>query len=651
MKIQNKKTIILFIIFSVLIFFLNLLKYEGIDKLIISIISVIFSLSVLMLLIFAVNKLIKIKKRDYLLVLFYLVISSLAYWIAISTVLHFFYGTFLSLSGIYFFLVARTFLQRILFYIVSVLIPLFLTAYFFYDAKKNILNKEKINKRISKEIQKNLPEQKILNKKINIFYFLIPILVIVFIIILLPKGYSSSINPIIDLIKKLLSSRPDIPQLNNASFIEKEKLLNISSGENLNVIIIMLESISAEHIGYYGYERNITPNIDLLSEKSIVLNKTYSSASHSEYSQTTFLSSRYVLTDEYRNFFKENYPKNFIWDVLKNQNYSTAYISSENDEWVNMIYYYNTSNLDVYHHSITDGVFDYGEGTERKDYDEVATKKAVEWLGNASKPFFLYINLQATHYPYEYPLNNSVFLPDETTSIFTTFISIAEKDYNTSVNRYDNALYYVDKQIGTLLTYFERENLFNNSLIVLTSDHGEILEKRHGFIRHGFGIYEEEVRVPLIFYIPGQEHKVINKNVAQIDVVPTILSILNFPLSKEFQGTEFTSNPEIFMLSQNQNFKIGTVKDDIKYVLDMHSYLAEVYNLTSDPLEQNNLIKTREDEEHYTEEYGINLFQWYDCQLDYYKNKKYLSGETINCQDARFRGSFSSLKPSLNTAV
>ena len=650
MKIQNKKTIILFIIFSCLVFSLNLIKYGGINQLVISIISVIFSLSVLMLLLFAVNKLIKLKKRDYFFVLFYLVISSLAYWIVVSTALHFLYGTFLNLSGIYFFLVTRTFLGKLLFYLASALIPLILTAYFFYDAKKNILNEEKIekiNKKISKEIKKNLPEQKILNKKINVLYFLIPILIVLFIIVLLPPGYSSSINPIIDLIKKLLSSRPDIQQLNNTNFTEKEKILNISSGENLNVIIIMLESVPTEKMGYYGYEKNTTPNIDSLAEKSIVFNKTYSSASHSDYSQPTFLSSRYALSDEYRNFFDENYPRNFIWDILKKQNYSTAYISSQDDEWGNMIYYYNTSNLDTYSYSLTDSSYDYGSGKARNDYDEVTINKAVEWVKNASKPFFIYINLQATHYPYEYPPNNSVFLPDETDSLFTTYFSIAEEEYNATVNRYDNAVYYVDKQVGTFLAYLEKENLFNNSFIVVTSDHGEILEKRHGYIRHGFGLYEEEVRVPLIFSIPGQGHEVINKNVAHIDVIPTILSILNFTLSKEFQGTEFRENPEIFMLTQNQNFKIGTVKDDIKYVLDMHSYLVEVYNLTADPLEQDNLIKTTEDEESYTVKYGVNLFQWYDCQLDYYQNKKWEDRETINCQDSRLRGSFSSLKPKI----
>ena len=633
---------------------LNSLRYKGSESSVIIIAALIFNLCLVVLGVLIVNKIVRLSSRNYLLFLFYLLISIGFCWVIMSTILHLYYGTYLSISGVMFYIATRTTSAAISFFILMVILVFSITFVMFWATKNAVLNEEKIeeidkkiDKQINSSLKKKVPES-VLKKRIKAVYFLIPIIIILLVLIFLPKAYSIKASPVINFINKLFRSRPWVEPYKDYTIIEKNKILNISINTNPNLVIIMLESVSANSIGYYGYERNVTPNMDALIKKSIVFNNTFASASHSEYSQPAFLSSRYVLTSKYRNFFDEDYPRDFIWDILKQQGYKTAYVSSQDDEWAYIIDYLNTQNLDLYSYSLTDGEYDYGEGRAKKDYDEQTINKSINWLKETPRPFFLYVNLQATHYPYEYPENNSVFLPDKTTSILTSYFSIAEEDEEASQNRYDNSLYYADKQIGILLDYLEENNLFENTIIVLTSDHGETLEKNHGFLRHGFGVYQEEVRVPMAFYIPNEEPKVIDKNVAHIDVVPTLLSIMNFPISKEFQGTEFIENPEIFVLAQNQNFKIGTVKDNMKYMIDMNTYMIEVYNLTSDPLERNNLVKTTEDEKNYTQEYGNNLFQWYDCQLDYYENKRWEDGETINCQDARFRTSFSSLKPKIS---
>ena len=650
MKKRNRITILLFVIFSIILVVLNLLRYEGIETAIIIAITLTFNLCLVTLGILIVNKIVKLNSRNYLLLAFYLIISTALYWITISTILHFYYGTYLSVNGLYFYVATRTTLSATVFFTLSVILILTMTFAMFKATRKKVLDDEKIekiNKEINKSFKKNMPKN-IFKKRIKIVYFIVPLMILLLIISLLPKAYSIKTSPIINFITKLLRSRPDSDPIQNFTVIEKNKILNLSLDNNPNLIIIMLESVSSTRISYHGYERETTPNIDSLAEKSIVFNNAFASASHSDSSQPTFLSSRYVLTNEYRNFYNLDYPREFVWDVVKKQGYETAYISSQDDNWANMIDYYNISALDVYSYSLTDGEYDYGSGKAKKDYDEKTINKSINWLNQTTQPFFLYINLQATHYAYEYPENNSVFLPDEISSIFTTYFNIGESDQEASENRYDNSLYYVDKHIGILLDYLEENKLLNNTIIVLTSDHGETLVKNHGFLRHGFGVYQEEVRVPMFFYIPNQEPRIINENVAHIDVVPTILSIMNFPLSSEFQGTEFVENPEIFLSTQNQNFKIGTVKDNMKYILDMNTYMLEVYNLTEDLNEQNNLVKDFDDEDFYTQKYGVALFQWYDCQLDYYQNKRWEDGEKINCQDARFRAGFSSLRPSFS---
>ncbi|MFA4960768.1 MAG: sulfatase [Candidatus Pacearchaeota archaeon] len=427
---------------------------------------------------------------------------------------------------------------------------------------------------------------------------------------------------------KNLNNNVSLSNQVNQSFEENKIFNNSFNLTNPNYIVIMLESVSADHIGYYGYERSITPNIDSFGEKSFVFTNAYSASSHSDYSQPSFLSSRYCLVNDIRNGF-EDYPREFIWDILKRKNYSTAYISSQNDFWADMINYYNFKNLDFYSHSATDGIFDYGIGNAKKDYDEKTVNLSLAYLKNVSEPFFLYINFQATHYPYSYPEGNGLFLPDKDDSIYTHLFYIAPEDYDSNLNRYDNSLFYADKQVGKLLNYLEAESYFNNSVIVLTSDHGETVENIRGHIRHGYGVYEEEVNVPLMIYVPGERGENIDGRVSHIDVVPTILSFGNFSLSAEFQGREMRKDRNIFFVAQNQNYDIGLILEDVKCHFNFLNFEFEVYNLTADPFEKNNLEGVLDEE--IFEECKSILWEWHNCQLDYYENEKYLQGELINC--------------------
>jgi arylsulfatase A-like enzyme len=340
-----------------------------------------------------------------------------------------------------------------------------------------------------------------------------------------------------------------------------------------------------------------------------------------------------MLINSLRNRFDLNYPRSFMWDILKEENYTTAYISSQDDDWADMGNYYNKETIDFYSHSLTDGEWDYGKGNARKDYDEVTTNKILDWFDNTvenEESFYLYVNFQATHYPYQYPEGNSLFLPD-TPSSSTSYFKIGRGESEESINDYDNSISYVDKEVGRILDYLEDEGLFENTIVVIAADHGEILERRHGNLRHGFGVYEEEVRTPLFIRIPGQEHKVINDRVRQLDVVPTLLDISGFDQSEDFQGKPMTANRKIFLMAQNQNFKFGMIKGDVKYVLDGFSYVPEAYNLTEDPLEQNNLIRSPKLQEEYHVEYGSELYRWYKCQMQYYKNKLWEKGERNLC--------------------
>jgi arylsulfatase A-like enzyme len=612
----TKINIGVFSILTIITIFISFMRYRFSENFSILLMTISFNIFLGFLVILTVHDLVKMSKRGFRVFIFYMIIVSFFYWYITSSLLNFYYGSFLSLNGFYYLIATRTYFAMILFFVGSALLILVSSFVLFYFTKRYVFEET---------------PTKVMRRDLKFLIILTPIIVLILILIIIPKGDAHGASPILDAIYQFVSSG-DLEGGIAINESEGGKIFNETLDiEKPNIIFIMMESISSEHLPVYGYEKNISPNIDSLAEKSKVFNNSYSTSSHSDYAQTAFLSSRYMLINSYRNFFDKDYPRVFIWDILKEQgNYTTAYISSQDDNWANMIDYYKKKNLDVYNYSLSDEKYDYGSGNARKDYDEYTIEDSVSWINQTSQPFFLYVNLQASHYPYEYPKNNSVFTPDEP-SVRTSYFDIPQKDYEASVNDYDNSIYYVDKQIGILLDFLKNKSLFNNSIIVLSADHGEILEKRHENLRHGFGVYEEEVRTPLIIYIPNEEPELITQRVGRINVVPTLLDITGFNLSEEFQGKPMRENQEIFLMVQNQKFQVGLIKNNIKYVLNLLNEEAQAYNLTEDPLEQNNLIKTNKDKRFYYYRYGYTLYQWYNCQKKYYKKDSWEKGKVIDC--------------------
>ncbi len=171
---------------------------------------------------------------------------------------------------------------------------------------------------------------------------------------------------------------------------------------------------------------------------------------------------------------------------------------------------------------------------------DVLTSKAMRWIaGNKSRPFFLWLHYFDVHAPYRPPRNfsnifhndgiyktgrhlpilpmevwNSGGIPD-----FIVERNINSLDYYTA--QYDGAIRFTDEQIGRLLTYFKREGLAENTVFILTADHGEYLGE-HDFMSHtGFPL-DIVMKVPLIMrYGDLFEEKKVDFQTQSIDIVPT----------------------------------------------------------------------------------------------------------------------------------
>lgn len=325
------------------------------------------------------------------------------------------------------------------------------------------------------------------------------------------------------------------PQLAGAVW---KKAAASSTGPRPNVVLIMLESVGTTHLGHRGYERDVTPNLDRLAARSRRFTRAWSTATHSNYAQMAVLSSLFPRRGSALDMYQRlDYPRYLLHDVLHDVGYLGAAISSQDETWQGMHRFQETGTPRYQFDSNDHPGPHLDTGTERIVPDELTVARAVSWIeGARGVPFALYVNLQSTHWPYPIPAGAPRrFRPDEPAHP-ASYAAYAREDVPAIVNRYDNALAYVDAQVGVLVGALEARGILDDTLIVVTSDHGELFHE-HGLVTHGRSLYDGEARVPLLVHWPGQVTPGDDdRPVSTLDVLPTVIDALGLPPYPGHQG-------------------------------------------------------------------------------------------------------------------
>jgi arylsulfatase A-like enzyme/thioredoxin-like negative regulator of GroEL len=286
-----------------------------------------------------------------------------------------------------------------------------------------------------------------------------------------------------------------------------------------NIVFITVDTTRADRMGFLGNKQGLTPNLDLVAQQGVVFERAYSQAPLTPVSHATIFTGTYpqfhTVTD-----FGHPLPTLLPYtpEILQKAGYHTAaFIGS-------LI-------LDP-HQSMAPG-FDRGFGyfdagfrpkndpdedryttVERRAGDVVA--HAISWLTkNPRNPFFVWVHLYDPHAPYDPPAPYNKRFKDP----------------------YDGEIAYADASLGKLFTYLREKGLYDHTIIVMMSDHGESLGA-HGESMHGIFLYDETIRVPLIMKLPQQllARRRVPTRVRLVDVAPTLLSMLSLPLPPTFQG-------------------------------------------------------------------------------------------------------------------
>jgi arylsulfatase A-like enzyme/Flp pilus assembly protein TadD len=286
-----------------------------------------------------------------------------------------------------------------------------------------------------------------------------------------------------------------------------------------NIVFITVDTTRADRMGFLGSKRGLTPNLDILARQGVVFERAYSQAPLTPVSHATIFTGTYpqfhTVTD-----FGHPLPAllPFVPEILKKSGYHTgAFIGSLIlDPKASMAPGFDRG-FDVF-----DAGFRPKHGANESRYDTVerragdVVRRAITWLSkNRPSPFFIWVHLYDPHAPYDPPPPYDARYKD----------------------LYDGEIAYADASLGKLFIYLRQRGLYERSLIVIMSDHGESLGA-HGEAMHGIFLYDETIHVPLLFKLPGAvlAGRRVSSRVRLVDVAPTLLSMLSLPLPPTFQG-------------------------------------------------------------------------------------------------------------------
>ncbi|MDQ1350455.1 MAG: Sulfatase-like hydrolase/transferase [Acidobacteriota bacterium] len=285
--------------------------------------------------------------------------------------------------------------------------------------------------------------------------------------------------------------------------------------KELNVILFTLDTLRTDFVGAYGKGRAETPNMDRIAAEGTLFENCIAQTPLTLPSHTSILSGTYPLYHQVRDNGGFLVPESleFISEVLQKQGFTTAaFIASYvlHSKWgFNQGFNTYSDDFDLTKYK------KISLGNVQKRADEVLGD-ARKWLGeNKNKKFFTWIHLYDPHTPYDPP------------SPFKE--KFADRPYRGEVE-------YLDYELGLFFDWLKKEGIYDNSLIIMMSDHGESLGE-HDEDSHGFFIYRPTVWIPLIIHAPFKfPRQKINNIVESVDIAPTILEALGISKPGSFQG-------------------------------------------------------------------------------------------------------------------
>jgi arylsulfatase A-like enzyme len=310
-----------------------------------------------------------------------------------------------------------------------------------------------------------------------------------------------------------------------------------------NLILVSVDTLRPDHLGCYGYDRPTSPNLDEFRKDAVLFSQAIAPASSTLPSHASMLTS--LLPQHHgASWARKTRMADAalsIAEVLREEGFRTAAFTGggQMDRAFRL-----------------DQGFDLYEQPPVMAFSETVDH-AIEWLRQGDTgPFFLFLHSYETHHPYSpTPENLSLFepsyegpLPDVISVEYLRelnqgWLELANTDLLHIVNAYDGEIRSMDEGFGKLLSLLEEADLYDSTLVVFTSDHGEEFGE-HGKVGwHSHTLYDELLRVPLLIKLPHQNlaGATVDEQVRLIDIAPTALAALGLEIPESYLGIDLVA--------------------------------------------------------------------------------------------------------------
>ncbi|MCS6861429.1 MAG: sulfatase-like hydrolase/transferase [Abditibacteriales bacterium] len=433
-----------------------------------------------------------------------------------------------------------------------------------------------------------------------------------------------------------------------------------------NLLLIVIDTLRADHLGCYGYARNTSPNIDALAQQGVVCENLFAPGIPTQPAFTTIFTGQHPITHQIVSHGGEKQlapDAPWLPELLQKAGYTTC--AADNLAHIKPWF---LRGFEFY----VDPSF---RVATRINVDcETLNARALPWLkAHAHEPFFLFVHYWDPHTPYLPPVrlrdlfyDGDPFDPTNTSlqpldhqplgDLWrSTWFKTLARDYvkvhqvhgahgvhephepmNLEITdaayivaMYDSAIRYVDEAIGQLLHALEETGVADDTLVVVTADHGESLTEHDIYFEH-HGLYECTVRVPLIARwtnggLTGGQR--VQPWLQQSDLAPTILNAVGAKVPAEMEGknllphlrhvSRFTLHDVIIAEECTWQAKWSIRKGNYKLIVargpDLHNMPPrELYDLENDPQE---LINLYDEKRHVAEALEVELEAWIQQQL------------------------------------
>ena len=307
----------------------------------------------------------------------------------------------------------------------------------------------------------------------------------------------------------------------------------VAARRYLNLILITIDALRASEVGFLGYDKPTTPNLDALASGSVVFDRAYALASYTGKALAPMLIGKYpseTLRDgsHFNTYFAGN---TFLAGRLRDAGFYTMGAASH---WYFHGAYGLARGFDVFDLSAMPptGQGDSDTSVTSPQITDAALKLLASKAG--TRRFFLWVHYYDPHAQYV-PHDGS---PD--------FSEPDKKGGSPMRALYDGEVWFTDASIGRLLRYVAKEPWAEDTVIVVTSDHGEAMNEHGLAFQHGFEIWEPLVRIPWLVRAPGltPHHVPVKRSV--IDLVPTVLDLMQVsqPPQGELSGQTLMNDLE-----------------------------------------------------------------------------------------------------------